>query len=39
MYKHYMGNNEDADFKGRHICIFNSKNKYQYFLRYLRDPE
>ena len=29
MYKHYMDNNEDADFKDPHICIFNCKNKYQ----------
>ena len=28
LYKHYMDNNEDADFKDRHICIFNGKNKY-----------
>ena len=39
MYKHYMDNNEDASFKDRHICIFNCKNKYQYFLKYLFDPE
>ena len=31
MYKHYIDNNEDASFKDRHICIFNCKNKYQYF--------
>ena len=39
MYKHYMDNNEGASFKDRHICIFNCKNKYQYFLKYLFDPE
>ena len=39
MYKHNMDNNEDASFKDRHICIFNCKNKYQYFLKYLFDPE
>ena len=39
MYKHYMDNNEDASFKDRHICIFNCKNKYQYFVKYLFDPE
>ena len=39
MYKHYMDNNEDASFKDRHICIFNCKNKYQYFLKYWFDPE
>ena len=38
MYKHYMDNNEDASFNDRHICIFNCKNKYQYFLKYWFDP-
>ena len=39
MYKHNVDNNEDACFKDRHIYIFNCKNKYQYFLKYLFDPE
>ena len=25
IYKHYKDNNEDADLKERHLCIFNCK--------------
>ena len=31
MYKHYMDNNEDADFKDRHICILIAKTNISIF--------
>ena len=31
MYKHYMDNNEDADFKDRHICILIAKTNISTF--------